>query len=79
MLLHLLTAGCGTELPCRRRRPMSEVGGVERTQRGHAATAAHGPTAVISLVEIPQRSSLLPYRGVLFFRKHREALGSETP
>ena len=37
-LLHLLTAGFGTKLPCRRRRPMSEAR-VERTQRGHAAMA----------------------------------------
>src|SRR5258708_1420853 len=36
------------------------------------------PTPVISRAEIPQRSSLLPYRGVLSFRsKAREGPGSE--
>jgi hypothetical protein len=33
-LLHLLTAGFGTELPCRRRRPMSEVDAVDGSSTG---------------------------------------------
>jgi len=37
-LLQLLTAGFGTKLPCRRRRPMSEVGGGTDSTR----TCRHG-------------------------------------
>ena len=58
MLLHLLTAGFGTLLP------RAEAVSCPQLAKGDigalADRSAFDPTAVISRVEIPQRSSLLP-------------------
>src|SRR5262249_36165055 len=46
---------------------------------GKRVTAASDPKRVIGLIEIPQCSGLLPYRGMLFCRSEaRELMGSET-
>src|SRR5262245_6664053 len=53
--------------------------GAKRTLRGHRRMTASDPEGDIGWIEMPQRSSLLPYRGVLsFLSKAREASGSET-
>ena len=59
-----------------RRTDSVAIEGIADIRRSLAArrSDANDPTAVISRVEIPQRSSLLPYRGVLSFRSEaREA------
>jgi hypothetical protein len=56
-------AGLREELVLKRYRPnpVRRAHGVIRTLSRHRRMTEFGPTAVIGRVEIPQRSSLLPY------------------